>query len=358
METVNEIQKRHKSILMAVNQVVSILQPVHTVPGKVDIGIMIEPINIERLAKNSDLISSDFCRVRVINKHFEAGRGEGNSHDCTVVNLSGENFGFSFAPQMVCYIKKKLETKFKQAESLTKRASKAKPRPLAIKPAKQPEISQATELRAEIMQKEKTAVYLYGKRRGPCWGSKTGADDKRENELERLRAKLRTIETRDLSIKDDNLLKNGSKKLPDDSIKSYICTDDTIKPITQNDELKTVNFQIEGKYIEQIHAGAKIEDYRAINPVNAKKLCDHIDKKDLGPDDHYVTHNKEIWRVKKDLTHVRFFNGYKTDRKELLCELKDLQLNTYRKFIPEGMKPGTSCFTLFLGQIVVSKNFK
>jgi hypothetical protein len=92
--------------------------------------------------------------------------------------------------------------------------------------------------------------------------------------------------------------------------------------------------------------------------VNAKKLCDHITKKELGKDDHYVTHFKEIWRVKKDLTHVRFFNGYKTDRKELLIELKDLQVNTFRKFLPEGMKPGTSVFTLFLGQIVVSKNFK
>lgn len=156
-----------------------------------------------------------------------------------------------------------------------------------------------------------------------------------------------------MSITKPNLLKKDSEVLPNDTKKDYICTTDN----QTNDELKTVNFQIEGKYIDQIKAGTKVEDYRSINPVNAHKLCYRVLPGDKGAPDYYVTHNKEIWRVNRELTHVRFFNGYRPDRKELLCELKDLQVNTYLKDLPEGMKPGTSCFTLFLGQIVVSKNF-
>ncbi len=68
--------------------------------------------------------------------------------------------------------------------------------------------------------------------------------------------------------------------------------------------MKTVTFQIMGKYLDQIKAGTKIEEYRAISEHNTKLLCEMIDKKDLQPCDHYVKHNKEIWRVKKDLTHV------------------------------------------------------
>ena len=118
--------------------------------------------------------------------------------------------------------------------------------------------------------------------------------------------------------------------------------------------MKTVNFQIKGKYLDQIKAGTKIIEYRSISEYNGKLLCDHIDKKDLQPGDQYLKHNKEIWRPKKDLTHVQFFNGYRPDRKKLLCELKTIEINRFVNEIPEGMKPGTVCFSLKLGQIVIN----
>lgn len=121
--------------------------------------------------------------------------------------------------------------------------------------------------------------------------------------------------------------------------------------------MKAVNFQIKGCYIDQIKIGVKVEDYRSLSPGNSKKLCDHIDLKDLLSGQQYVTHNKEVWRLKKDLTHVRFFNGYRPDRKELLIELKAIELNQYVKNVPEGMKAGSFAFALILGQIIESKNF-
>ena len=121
--------------------------------------------------------------------------------------------------------------------------------------------------------------------------------------------------------------------------------------------MKTVTFQIKGEYIDQIKAGSKIEEYRNLSEHNTKLLCDKIDKKELQAGDHYFTQNEKIWRVKKNLTHLKLLNGYRSDRKELLIELKGVEINEFIDFLPEGMKPGTICFTLFLGQIVTSKNF-
>lgn len=46
------------------------------------------------------------------------------------------------------------------------------------------------ELEKEIEQKEETARYLAGGKKGYCWGRKTYADEKRENELSNLRMTL------------------------------------------------------------------------------------------------------------------------------------------------------------------------
>jgi hypothetical protein len=293
METLTQIETRHKAVLKTVDQVISILAPIHTGKGKYDC-LNFNPSNIERLANVTDYLSSQFCKVRIDKPELKLNH---NGVACSSrpieesyqINIIGENFGFSFIPAMCCDVKKGIEKSFKAVESFTKKAIKER-------------------VQIEKIQQPKAKVNLVDK-----MSKKTACHT-------------------------NTITKND-----------YIC--DII------DEMKTVNFQMEGRYIDQIKAGTKIEDYRSISPVNAKKLCQHIDKKDLGPEDHYVTHFKEIWRVRKDITHVRFFNGYKSDRKELLIELKDLQVNTYLKFLPEGMKPGTSCFTLFLGQIVVSKNF-
>lgn len=116
--------------------------------------------------------------------------------------------------------------------------------------------------------------------------------------------------------------------------------------------MKTVTFQLIGKYLDQIQAGTKVEEYRAISEHNTRLLCDKIDKNELQPGEHYVTHFEEIWRVKKDITHIQFLNGYRPDRKKLLCELKKIEINEFIKYVPEDMRPGTICFTLYLGQII------
>lgn len=45
-------------------------------------------------------------------------------------------------------------------------------------------------LEKEIYQKEETARYLAGGKKGYCWGRKTYADEKRETELTNLRMRL------------------------------------------------------------------------------------------------------------------------------------------------------------------------
>lgn len=118
--------------------------------------------------------------------------------------------------------------------------------------------------------------------------------------------------------------------------------------------MKVVNFQIKGRYLTAIESGTKTVEYRSISKYNGKLLCDHIDKKDLQPGEQFLTHDNETWRVKKDLTHVRFLNGYRPDRKKLLCELKTIELRRFIKNVPEGMEPGTIAFTLVLGKIISS----
>ena len=120
--------------------------------------------------------------------------------------------------------------------------------------------------------------------------------------------------------------------------------------------MKVVNFQIKGRYLAAIESGAKTVEYRSISKYNGKLLCDHIDKKDLQPGEQFLTHNNEIWRIKKNLTHVQFLNGYRPERKKLLCELKKIEINEFIKYIPEDMEPGTICFTLTLGLIVSKFN--
>jgi len=73
----------------------------------------------------------------------------------------------------------------------------------------------------------------------------------------------------------------------------------------------------------------------------------------MQPGENYIQNEKECWRIKKDLTHVQFFNGYRRDRKELLCEIKSIELEDD----PEGETPGESWFALYLGRIVKSINF-
>jgi hypothetical protein len=117
--------------------------------------------------------------------------------------------------------------------------------------------------------------------------------------------------------------------------------------------MKTVAFQLIGKYIDQIKAGLKVAEYRQLSEYNTKRLCYLSNEKELEKGEMYVQHEREIWRIRKDLTHVQFFKGYRKDRKEMLCELKAIDI----KENPEGDTPGISWFVLDVGKIVTAKNF-
>ncbi len=121
---------------------------------------------------------------------------------------------------------------------------------------------------------------------------------------------------------------------------------------------KTVILQIEGKFIDQIKAGKKTEDYRSISAFNTKLLCDNVKETDLKKDiDQFIQAGKQFYRPKTSFKQVRFLNGYKTDRKELTCELKGIYIDKFLEKIPDGVKPGAVMFTLELGKIVELKNF-
>ena len=117
--------------------------------------------------------------------------------------------------------------------------------------------------------------------------------------------------------------------------------------------MKTVTFQLKGEYIDQIKAGTKRKEYRYLTEYNTKRLCFLSNKKELQEGEHYVQHEKEVWRIKKDITHVQFFNGYRSDRRELICEVKSIDIVEN----PEGETPGEYWFVLSLGRIVKTKNF-
>lgn len=155
MTTLSETTMRQSAILMALNQVESILQPVHTGQGKNDV-INILPGNIERLAINSDLISNNFCSVRVISKEFQPGKPR------QVVNIQGDAFGISFEPAAVCTVKKGLEKRFKEVETFTRKAEKQRPGQVPEKPvntAKSDENGEKLLINsAEMMKKDSETV--------------------------------------------------------------------------------------------------------------------------------------------------------------------------------------------------------
>jgi hypothetical protein len=117
--------------------------------------------------------------------------------------------------------------------------------------------------------------------------------------------------------------------------------------------MKKVTFQLKGVYFDQIIAGSKIKEYREVTEYNIKRLCYLSNKKELEALEDCLQMDKEIWGIKKDLTHVQFFNGYRADRREMICKLKSIKL----KENPEGDTPGTTLFVLSLGSIVERKNF-
>lgn len=345
METLSQIQTKQNAILMAFNQVESILAPIHTGIGKNDL-LNFNHFNLERLAKNSNLISADAVKVNITTEQqrlhpdhpkysavpdFEWGAPTYDNGK-VLIQIEGPDFGYSFAPQQICYIKGKLEKSFKSVESHTKKAAKQ------MKPAIQR--SSLPELKAEIQRKEETARYLYGNKRG-AWGVKTKADSKRSYEIEKLKSQARTIEAREKKTQTmqtkSALLKTDSKKFIKKSItlipNDYICD---MKEKGKYPVL--INLVIKKKFFDQILSGEKKKEYRAPSKFNARLLGFKDDNGKYSP--------------RKDITHIRFVNGYKDNSPWLVAECKEVGCYTFVNEIPEGLKKGDIALEIILGAVV------
>ena len=117
--------------------------------------------------------------------------------------------------------------------------------------------------------------------------------------------------------------------------------------------MKTVTFQLKGEYIDQIKSGSKVKEYRYPSDYNIKRLCYPCDIDKVSSNVIGFEMEDEFWIPRKDLTHVQFFNGYRKNRKELVCELKSIKIVED----PEGETPGEDFFVLSLGKVIKSKNF-
>ncbi|WP_018675746.1 hypothetical protein [Riemerella columbina] len=119
--------------------------------------------------------------------------------------------------------------------------------------------------------------------------------------------------------------------------------------------MKILTLQIKRNFLDQILAGEKTDEFRDILPKNEKKYCKIVYHKDQ--DAYEVT---EV--VKYDA--IRFFNGYKTDRPEVLIEIKnafvDFEVNEDGECIEWEMEDGTTypicCMVYQLGKVLERKN--
>jgi len=347
MNTLTQIQDRQNAILRTFNQVESILAPIHTGTGKYDL-LNFNTFNLERLAKSTDLISSEFCAVNITTegqrlhpdhpKHTDKPDFEWGApvykNDEVLIEIAGPDFGYTFAPQQICHIRNMVEKSFRAVESFTKKAIKARP----MKPAEpRPSIP---ELKAEIQKKEETARYLYGNKRGLVWGRKTDADNKREHEIEKLKSQVRTTEARaskqTLLINKPAELKNKDATETPKNKYEYLCVmhDNSKYPVI-------VNLIIKKKFYDQILSGEKTKEYRAPSRFNARLLGFKDDNGKYSP--------------RKDITHIRFINGYRADSPMLVAECKEVGCYTFINEIPEGLKKGDIAIEIILGKVVEHK---
>lgn len=115
-----------------------------------------------------------------------------------------------------------------------------------------------------------------------------------------------------------------------------------------------IDLQIEKKYLDQVIAGTKPEEYRSLSTYNVHLLCDKINLEDIQPGDHYVTNeDNETWRPRTDIKTLRLLNGYRKDRKIVIIEAQKIEVVKFEKE-QYGFKPGAVCFAIKLGHIVES----
>ena len=103
-----------------------------------------------------------------------------------------------------------------------------------------------------------------------------------------------------------------------------------------------INLVIKKKYFDQILSGEKTKEYRAPSKFNARLL---------GFKD---TNGK--YSPRKDITHIRFINGYGPKSPMLVAECKEIGCYTFMNEIPEGMKKGQIAIEIILGRVAETAN--
>lgn len=115
--------------------------------------------------------------------------------------------------------------------------------------------------------------------------------------------------------------------------------------------MKTLTLQIKKEFLDQILSGKKKEEFREIRPNNSKKYIEYFD--DNGDED-----------VKpKQFDRIQFFNGYKTDRPEVIIEVKAAEIEyivdedgEFIEYEENGEMYLTAQMVYSLGKVVSKKN--
>ncbi|MBD3904464.1 hypothetical protein NAL32_07445 [Chryseobacterium sp. Ch-15] len=115
--------------------------------------------------------------------------------------------------------------------------------------------------------------------------------------------------------------------------------------------MKTLTLQIKKEFLDKILSGKKKEEFREIRPNNSKKYIEYFD--DNGDED-----------VKpKQFDRIQFFNGYKTDRPEVIIEIKAAEIEyivdedgEFIEYEENGEMYLTAQMVYSLGKVVSKKN--
>jgi len=117
--------------------------------------------------------------------------------------------------------------------------------------------------------------------------------------------------------------------------------------------MKILTLQIKRPYLEDILSGTKTKEYREIRPKNADK---------------YIIQNPEAededqWLQPVNYDAIRFFNGYATDRPEVVIEITNSEIElsvdengeeiTYEE---DGQEYIESQMVYTLGKVLSKKN--
>ena len=117
--------------------------------------------------------------------------------------------------------------------------------------------------------------------------------------------------------------------------------------------MKVLTLQIKRPYLEDILSGAKTKEYREIRPKNANRYV--IQNPDAEDEDQWLQ------PVKYDA--IRFFNGYASNRPEVLIEItnSEIELSVYEyceeiTYEVDGQEYIEAQMVYTLGKVISKKN--